>query len=145
MLFIQPVAAADQVAPVVVFHEQRLPVLQAVIRDRYRIVTGGEVIRGVVAVLRAAVPLSGLVVLQQTPFGIVAVVHLSAQGVADAGKLAARGVAIEAFQQRLLRQGHVRAQLAALQGASAEAVILTELLARALGAAHLLRKRKKLA
>ncbi len=98
MLFIQPVAAADQVAPVVVFHEQRLPVLQAVIRDRYRIVTGGEVIRGVVAVLRAAVPLSGLVVLQQTPFGIVAVVHLSAQGVADAGKLAARGVAIEAFQ-----------------------------------------------
>jgi hypothetical protein len=98
MLFIQPVAAADQVAPVVVFHKQRLPVLQAVIRDRYRIVTGGEVIRGVIAELRAAVPLSGLVVLQQTPFGVVAVIHLTAQGVADAGKLAARGVAIQAFQ-----------------------------------------------
>ena len=98
MLFIQPVAAADQVAPVVVFHKQRLPVLQTVIRDRYRIVIGREVIRCVVAELRAAVPLSGLVVLQQTPFGVVAVVHLTAQGVADAGKLAARGVAIQAFQ-----------------------------------------------
>ena len=75
--------------------------------------------------------------LQQTPFGVVAVINLTAQGVADAGKLAARGVAIQAFQYRLLRQGHVRAQLAALQGASAEAVILTKLLARALGAAHL--------
>ncbi|VAK95101.1 Uncharacterised protein [Enterobacter hormaechei] len=98
MLFIQPVAAADQVAPGVVFHKQRLPVLEAVIRNRYRIVTGGEVIRGVIAELRAAVPLSGLVVLQQTPFGVVAVIHLTAQGVADAGKLTARGVAIQAFQ-----------------------------------------------
>ncbi|VAF10188.1 Uncharacterised protein [Enterobacter hormaechei] len=67
MLFIQPVAAADQVAPVVVFHKQRLPVPQAVIRDRYRIVTGGEVIRCVIAELRAAVPLSGLVVLSRRP------------------------------------------------------------------------------
>ncbi|CZX40508.1 Uncharacterised protein [Enterobacter hormaechei] len=98
MLFIQPVAAADQVAPVVVFHKQRLPVLQAVIRNRYHSVTGGEVIRSVIAELRAAVPLSGLVVLQQAPFGVVAVVHLTAQCIADAGKLTARGVAIQAFQ-----------------------------------------------
>ncbi len=137
MLFIQPVAAADQVAPVVVFHKQRLPVLQAVIHDRYRIVIGGEVIRGVIAELRAAVPLSGLVVLQQTPFGVVAVVHLTAQGVADTRKLTACGVAIQAFQYRLLRQGHLRTQLTALQGTSAKAVILTELRARALGAADL--------
>ena len=82
----------------VVFHEKRLPVLQAVIRDRYRIVTGGEIIRGVIAELRTAVSLSGLVVLQQTPFGVVAVVHLTAQDVADAGELTARGVAIQAFQ-----------------------------------------------
>ncbi|SAD76766.1 Uncharacterised protein [Enterobacter hormaechei] len=82
----------------VVFHETRLPVLEAVIRDRCRSVTGGEVIRGVVAELRAAVSLSGLVVLQQTPFGVVAVIHLTAQGVADAGKLAACGVTIQAFQ-----------------------------------------------
>ena len=72
--------------------------LQAVIRDRYRIVIGGEIIRGVVAELRAAVTLAGLVVLQQTPFGVVALVHLTAQGVADAGKLTACGVAIQAFQ-----------------------------------------------
>ncbi len=98
MLLVQPDAAADQVAPVVVFHKQRLPVLEAVIRNRYRIVTGGEVIRGVIAELRAAVSLSGLVVLQQTPFGDVAVVHLTALGVADAGKLTARGVAVQAFQ-----------------------------------------------
>ncbi|VAG31674.1 Uncharacterised protein [Enterobacter hormaechei] len=98
MLLIQPVAAADQVAPVVVFHEKRLPVLEAVIRDRCRSVTGGEVIRGVIAELRTAVSLPGLVVLQQTPFGVVVVVHLTAQGVADAGELTARGVAIQAFQ-----------------------------------------------
>jgi hypothetical protein len=53
-------------------------VLQAVIRDRYRIVIGGEIIRGVVAELRAAVPLSGLVVLQQTPGGAMTVSDLIA-------------------------------------------------------------------
>lgn len=134
VLFIQPAAPARQVAPGIVLHKQVLPVLQAVIGNR--LVVRGQVISGVIGKERTAVALPGLIMLQQAAFSVVAVIHLPAQGIADARQFAAPGIAVQAIQYSLLRQGHLCDKCAALRGTSAEAVIAAGLFARALGTTH---------
>ena len=132
VLFIKPAASSGQAAPCIVLHKQILPVLQTVISNRG--VVRGKVIGGIIGKERTAA-LAGRIMLQQAAFGVIAVIHLATQGVAGARQLAAPGIAEQALQYRLLRQGHFFDEFAALRGSPAEAVIAAGLFACALGAA----------
>ncbi|CAI0690676.1 Uncharacterised protein [Serratia entomophila] len=146
VLLINAVAPADQVAPGVVTVEQFLPVRQAVVGDRrqrqvrvdvaLRAALAQQVIRHVVHQPAARLALRGFAVLQQAAFGVVAVVHLAAQRIANAGQLAAPGIAECPPQRAVFRPGQlVVAEGAALPAAAPHLVIAPLLLQRALAAA----------